>query len=179
MLRTRILTAAILAVILLAGLFLLPPPWAVLAFGALFTLGAWEWSGFGGLHAGTSRALYAAAFALLSFLAWQWSAAPAHLLLLLGTACAWWAIALLWLSFVPPRPHPMLALLCGLPVLLPAFIALARLQVVTSGFARGPQIVLWLVLMTIAADVGAYFAGRKFGRRKLEMCLKGSRIFNC
>ena len=52
-------------------------------------------------------------------------------------------------------------------MLLPAFIALARLEIAPSGFARGPQIVLWLVLMTIAADVGAYFAGRKFGRRKL------------
>jgi phosphatidate cytidylyltransferase len=33
--------------------------------------------------------------------------------------------------------------------------------------ARGPQIVLWLVLLVIAADVGAYFAGRSLGRRKL------------
>jgi phosphatidate cytidylyltransferase len=56
---------------------------------------------------------------------------------------------------------------CGLPVLVPAFIALARLQVATGGFASGPQIVLWLVLLVIAADVGAYFAGRRFGRRKL------------
>jgi len=167
MLRTRILTAAVLAVILLAGLFLLPPPWAVLAFGAVFTLGAWEWSGFGALRGLGGRAAYAAGFALVSFAAWKWSAAPAHLTLLLGAACAWWAIALVWLSFIPPRSHPMLALLCGLPVLLPAFVALARLQIATSGFARGPQIVLWLILMTIAADVGAYFAGRRFGRRKL------------
>ena len=34
-------------------------------------------------------------------------------------------------------------------------------------FARGPVIVLWLVLMVCAADIGAYFAGRAFGRRKL------------
>jgi phosphatidate cytidylyltransferase len=50
---------------------------------------------------------------------------------------------------------------------VPAFIALARLQVATSGFAAGPQIVLWLVLLVIAADVGAYAVGRSFGRRKL------------
>jgi phosphatidate cytidylyltransferase len=58
-------------------------------------------------------------------------------------------------------------LLCGLPVLVPAFIALARLQVTTMEFARGPQIVLWLVLMVIFADIGAYFTGRRWGRRKL------------
>jgi phosphatidate cytidylyltransferase len=167
MLRTRILTAAVLAVILLAGLFLLPPAWAVPAFGAVFTLGAWEWSGFGALRGIASRTAYAAGFAVASLAAWRWSAAPAHLTLLLGAACVWWTIALLWLSLVPPRPHPLLALFCGLPVLLPAFVALARLQVATPSFAHGPQIVLWLILMTIAADVGAYFAGRRFGRRKL------------
>jgi phosphatidate cytidylyltransferase len=167
MLRTRILTAAILACILLAGLFLLPPPWAVLAIGAAFTIGAWEWAGFGALRERGARAAYAAGVALLLLLAWRWSALPAHLLLLLSAACAWWAIALLWLSWGPPRHHPMLALACGLPVLVPAFIALARLQVATQGFAGGPQMVLWLVLMVIAADVGAYFAGRSLGKRKL------------
>jgi phosphatidate cytidylyltransferase len=85
------------------------------------------------------------------------------LLLLLGAACAWWGIALLWLSLAPARHHAALTLACGLPVLVPAFIALARLQVA----ARGPQIVLWLVLLVIAADVGAYSAGRSLGRRKL------------
>ena len=167
MLRTRILTAAILACILLAGLFLLPLPWAVLAIGAAFTFGAWEWGAFGGLRGKAARAAYAAGVALLLFLAWRWTAAPKHLLLLLGAACAWWTIALLWLSWVPPRHHPTLALVCGLPVLVPAFIALARLQVATQGFAHGPQIVLWLVLLVIAADIGAYFAGRSLGRRKL------------
>jgi phosphatidate cytidylyltransferase len=167
MLRTRILTAAILACILLAGLFLLSPPWAVLSFGAVFTIGAWEWGGIGALRGAPARLAYAAGVALLLLFAWRWTATPKHLLLLLSAACAWWAIALLWLSLAPSRHHPALVLLCGLPVLVPAFIALARLQVTTQGFARGPQIVLWLVLMVIAADVGAYFTGHSFGRRKL------------
>jgi phosphatidate cytidylyltransferase len=167
MLRTRILTAVVLSCILLAGLFLLPPPGAVVAFGAVFTIGAWEWSGFGALRGRLSRAAYAAGVALLMFLAWKWTATPQHLMVLLGAACAWWAIALLWLSLVPAHHHPLLALVCGLPVLVPAFIALARLDVAARGFIRGPQIVLWLVLLVIAAGIGAYFAGRGFGRRKL------------
>ena len=167
MLRTRILTAAVLAGILLAGLFLLSPPWAVWAFGAVFTIGAWEWAGFGALRAPAARIAYATGVALVLLLAWRWSAEPPRLMLLLRAACAWWAIALLWLSWASARHQPILVLVCGLPVLMPAFIALARLQVATSGFAAGPQIVLWLVLLVIAADVGAYAVGRSFGRRKL------------
>jgi phosphatidate cytidylyltransferase len=167
MLRTRVITAIILAGVLLAGLFLLSPPWAVLAFGAVFTIGAWEWAGFGALVATGPRVAYAAGIAVLLLLTWRWTEDRLHLLLLLGLACVWWLMALLWLSLVPSRHQPALVLLCGLPVLVPAFIALARLQVATMGSARGPQIVLWLVMMVIAADIGAYFAGRSLGRRKL------------
>ena len=167
MLRTRILTAAVLACVLLAGLFLLSPPWAVLAFGAVFTIGAWEWGVFGALRGMAPRLLYAAGVALMLLLAWRWSAASAHLLLLLGAACAWWAVALIWLVLAPSRHRPILVLICGLPVLVPPFIALARLEVTTRGTAHGPQIVLWLVVLVIAADVGAYFAGHTWGRRKL------------
>jgi phosphatidate cytidylyltransferase len=167
MLRTRVLTAAVLACFLLAGVFLLPATWAVAAFGAVFTIGAWEWGGFGALRGRVPRAAYAAGIALLLLLAWTWSADPMHMLLLLGAACLWWVIAFLWLSLVPSRHHSTLVLLCGLPVLVPAFIALARLQVTSQGFARGPQIVLWLVLLVIAADIGAYFAGRAWGQLKL------------
>jgi phosphatidate cytidylyltransferase len=168
MLRTRILTATVLACVLLAGLFLLPPLGAVLAFGAVFTIAAWEWGGFGTLRGrGAARALYAAGVALVLLLAWRWSGVTKHLLLLLEAACVWWALALLWLSLAPARHRPMLILICGLPVLAPAFVALARMLVTTQGITHGPQLVLWLVLLVIAADVGAYCAGRTWGRRKL------------
>jgi phosphatidate cytidylyltransferase len=52
-------------------------------------------------------------------------------------------------------------------VLVPAFIALARVQVAARGFARGPEMVLWMLLLVFAADIGAYFAGRSLGRHKL------------
>src|SRR6202020_993823 len=119
------------------------------------------WTGTG------TRLAYAGGVALLLLLAWEWTAVPANLLLLLGVACLWWVISLLWLTVAPLQHRPALALLCGVPVLVPAFIALAPLLTTTHGFARGPQIVLWLVLLVIASDIGAYFAGRRFGKRKL------------
>jgi phosphatidate cytidylyltransferase len=166
MLRTRVLTALVLAGILLTGLFVLPPHSTVLLFGAVFTLGAWEWAGFASLK-GAQRWLYTGLIALSLLFGWFWSAQGEHLFWLLAAACGWWIVALLWLSLAPARHQAALTLVCGLPVLVPAFLAVARLQVTTRGIARGPQIVLWLVLLVIAADIGAYFAGRSLGRRKL------------
>ena len=167
MLKKRILTAVVLACALLLVLFAMPPRWAVLVFGAVFTLGAWEWAGFGELRAVAARIGYALGIAALLGLFWWWSADRANLLILFSCACVWWIIAFLWLTLAPGRHQPLLALLSGLPVLVPSFVALARLQVAQHGFASGPQAVLWLLLMVIGADIGAFFAGRNFGRLKL------------
>lgn len=167
MLRTRILTALFLGALLLLGLFELPRLWAVAAFGAVFTLAAWEWAGFGALRAFKAKSAYTAAIAALMCLSYAWTHRASYLIMLLAAACAWWVIAFLWLYLAPERHQPALALLCGVPVLVPAFVALAHLAASTSGFAGGPQAVLWLVLLVCAADIGAYFAGRSFGRHKL------------
>ncbi|HEY0748809.1 MAG TPA: phosphatidate cytidylyltransferase [Steroidobacteraceae bacterium] len=167
MLRTRVITGCVLGALLLLGLFLLPPPWAVAAFGVVFTIGAWEWAGFGGLRGTAARAGYALPVAIALVLSWRWTADSQHLIVLLSAACAWWVIAFFWLSLAPARHQPTLTLACGLAVLVPAFVALARLQVSSDGFARGRLLVLWLILMVCAADIGAYFAGRALGRHKL------------
>src|SRR5665213_1477179 len=86
MLRTRILTASILGCLLLMGLFLLPPTGSVLAFGGVFTIGAWEGAGFGALRAAPARAAYALGIALLLLLGWMWSRRPMHLLIVWGAA---------------------------------------------------------------------------------------------
>lgn len=167
MLRTRIITAAVLSCLLLSGLFLLPSAWAVLAFGAVFTIAAWEWARLGGLRGQAPRVAYAAAIALLLFMCWRWSAAPVHLMWLLAGAVAWWVLAFVWLQLAPEHHRPGLTLFCGVAVLVPAFTALARLLAAERGITSGPVAVLWLILLVVAADVGAYTAGRSFGRHKL------------
>jgi len=166
-LRSRILTAAILAGLLLVGLFLLPPRWTVAAFGAVFTFGAWEWAGFGSLRSPWLRIYYALGIAVLLLLSWVWTSRPVNLMILLDVACVWWVVAALWLSWAPGRHRPALTLICGVPVLVPAFIAVARMQFATDRFARGPEAVFWLLLLVIGADIGAFVAGRGLGRRKL------------
>jgi phosphatidate cytidylyltransferase len=167
MLKTRILTACVLGLVLLAGLFLVPPAAATLAFGVVFTIGAWEWAGFGGLERAIARIGYTGCIALLLFLAWRWSASPENLRILLSAACVWWAIAFAWICVAPHRHTRVLTLFCGALVLVPAFTALARLLGAVRGFTHGPGAVLCLVLLVVASDIGAYFAGRRFGRLKL------------
>lgn len=167
MLKVRVLTASILAVALLLCLFALPVRCGVLMFAAVFLGAAWEWAGFGGLRGRAARTVYTAAIAVLLALSWRWCMSTSHLATLLGLASAWWVIALLYLIVAPVRPRPALALLCGIPVLVPAFAALARLQVAPAGFARGPEMVLWMLLLVFAADIGAFFTGRRWGRHKL------------
>src|ERR1700677_5211435 len=150
MLKLRIVTACVLGCMLLAGLFLLNPDWTALGFGVVLTAGAWEWAGFGGLQSRAARAAYASAIAAL-----------------LALACVWVLAAFLWLCLAPVKHQPRLALLCGIPVLVPAFVALGRLDRASGEPMRGPAIVLWLVLLVIAADIGAFFVGRSLGRRKL------------
>jgi phosphatidate cytidylyltransferase len=167
MLKLRIVTACILGCMLLAGLFLLNPDWTALGFGIVLTAGAWEWAGFGGLQSLAARAAYTSAIAVLLVLSWRWTEDPAHLLALLALACVWWLAAFLWLVVAPVKHRPRLALLCGIPVLVPAFVALGRLDRASGEPMRGPAIVLWLVLLVIAADIGAFFVGRSLGKRKL------------
>ena len=161
------LTACALAIVLLAGLFLLPPRWSVGAFALVFLRGAWEWAAFGGLDGIAARIAYSSAAAGLMVAAWSWTASPPNLLLLCAAACVWWAAAFLWLCACPQLQKPVVTLVCGGLVLVPAFVALGRLLLVDRGLARGPEAVLGLVLLVVAADIGAFFAGRSFGRLKL------------
>jgi len=167
MLRLRIVTALILGGVLLLGLFALEPHWTVPAFGAVFTIGAWEWAAFGGLRTLPARLCYAAAIAVLLVVSWRWTDDPGRLDTLLGLACVWWLIAFGWLLLAPERHQPLLTLVCGVPVLVPPFLALARLDGAHHGAVSGPMIVLWLVFLVIAADIGAFLVGRAFGKRKL------------
>ncbi len=166
MLKVRVLTAAILSCLLLLGLFALAPRGTVLVFAAVLVGGAWEWGGFGELRP-AARAAYAAGVAALLWAAWRFTAQPPHLAWLLAAACLWWTGALFWITRAPARRQPALALLAGVAVLVPAFVAVARLLVATRGFARGPVLVLWLLLLVFAADIGGFFVGRRYGRHKL------------
>lgn len=161
MLRQRIITALLLAPLALLVILWTPHTVTMAVFAVLVTAGAWEWAAFPGFTSAAGRASYAALIA--AAIAGLWLVGPEHtrLDLVIGIAVVWWLFALIWVALMPARMNRAIAAVAGFFVLLPAWLALVRLHAVN------PQLVLFLVLVVVAADVGAYFAGRRFGRHKL------------
>jgi phosphatidate cytidylyltransferase len=163
-LRKRIVTAAVLIALLLAVLFWLPAAATIALLTVVVLMGAWEWSAFLKWTDPRPRAAYVALIAILLPLAWVVTRTPAGLEALLGAALLWWLAALAWIVVAPRRVTPWSAGLAGLLSLVPAWLALTRLRLQT---AHGAEWVLFALVLVWMADIGAYFCGRRFGRRRL------------
>jgi phosphatidate cytidylyltransferase len=159
MLRQRIITALLLAPLAVLVILWVPHPVTMVVFALLVLAGAWEWAAFPGLTSALARSLYVIAIA--AALAASWLAGPMQKHWILTAAMVWWLIALFWIAFFPTRMNRMLGILAGFLVLVPAWVALVWLH------QRDSHLVLFVLLLVVAADVGAYFGGRSFGRHKL------------
>jgi phosphatidate cytidylyltransferase len=168
-LRQRILTAVVLGLALLAVILWLPPEAALVVFACVVLVGAWEWSTFPRFPAAAARWFYVLIVGLAMFLVWRFSQNEQQLQTLLLLALGWWIVAFLWISLAPGSHNRATVAGSGLLVLVPAWVAIAHLYLQPGdGLAtRGPQLVLFLLLLVWAADTGAFFAGRRFGRIKL------------
>lgn len=164
MLRTRIITALALLAVLLPALFYPDPrPFCAVAL-VLIAGGVWEWGRLNQLGHGASVALALAGLALCAGLwAAGWLYRPS--LQVWAAAGAFWVLAGVWLisrgvagwSAIPV----VLRLAGGLAALCLAWLAVAQARVIGINFLLSVLTLVWM------ADVGAYAAGRTFGRRKL------------
>jgi phosphatidate cytidylyltransferase len=164
MLKTRVLTAAVLIPAVLAALFLLPPAaWGIVTL-AVIALAAREWARLVGF-APKAQLLFAAAtlgigVALLlpaaAGIARGWPEA-----VVLGAALFWIVLAPPWVMARWPTQARIPMAVLGWTVLIGAWAALVELQ------ARSPWLVLASMAIVWIADTAAYFSGRAFGRHKL------------
>jgi phosphatidate cytidylyltransferase len=161
MLRQRVITALILAPIVLFVVLWAPAELTASVLTVLVVAAAWEWSAFPGFVHRTARLLYVAFVSMCLGAAWVMGVHRAELNLVLYVSLAWWLAALLWVAAAPAAVNRTTAAIAGALVLVPAWLALVRLH------AANPNLLLFLLLLVVAADVGAYFAGRRFGRTKL------------
>lgn len=159
MLKTRIITSVIALLALGVILFVVPGYAAELVITAVVIAGAWEWSGFLGVSGSAFRGVFVAVIGGL--MAASYMLLPQVSALVLQIAFAWWFIAFIWALFFPTPIPTAIRWAAGVLVLVPMYVALISL------YRIGPEILLFALLIVWAADAGAYFAGKQFGRVKL------------
>ncbi len=169
----RIITAAVLAPLVVASLLFLKTPYVAALAAGIFLFGLWEWSRLVGIDEPLRRAMYVMAnTAVMAALAW--GGRPLFGAIALA-GVVWWLFAALWLA----RPDfgrngsgwsRSLKLAAGTLSIIPAWCALTLLHAGNPdlhGDPNGPRWALLGLVMVWAADSCAYFVGVRWGKRKL------------
>ena len=166
MLRTRVLTALAAVVVVLGMLFLTSPAvWALFVL-AIALVGCWEWSRMCKLTPGGHTAYLASSAAIGAYL---WLAYvgivpvnfPAAAMTGFIVAAVLWLLVAPWWLARRLRPSPSACAATGWVVVWPTWLAFVILRDIS------PWLLLALAALVWVADIAAYFAGRRFGRRKL------------
>ncbi len=168
MLRLRIVTALVGAILVIGGIFFLPPVGMAVAGGIVTLYAAWEWSRLSSCADWRLRIAFLAAVAAPAVLIWHLGSTAT--LVWLAVACTFWVGVAGWLlSGGGPRVSAVGVrwgwLAIGLVILPPLALAIATLAEHADWVGRA--FLLYAIGIVWAADIGAYFAGRTWGRHKL------------
>ncbi|ACT48069.1 phosphatidate cytidylyltransferase [Methylotenera mobilis] len=167
MLRTRVITAVLLVTGLLLTVFLASKPvWAIVMLG-ISLLAVTEWSHLIKLSR-TQSVVYVviAAITGIGLLSLPYTALASYqshiqLSLLSLSALFWLVIAPAWLKQRKSCQHRFMMCVLGAVLIFATWVAFVELRTINP----------WLLIGAIAtvslADSAAYFAGKRFGRRKL------------
>jgi phosphatidate cytidylyltransferase len=168
LLKTRVLTALIIFPATLAAVFLAPSWLFRVLVAALLLTGGWEFRRLANLQPATGLLLLALQALTIGLMMLGWASALSQALAILAAGCACWL-----LMFGRLRGYregadtsgrfQLLGFLGAYAAVVFCWFALSWLHDRTSG----PLVVFLLLLIIWAADIGAYFSGRAFGRRKL------------
>jgi len=178
MTRTRVLAALLMVPLAVGAVLLLPSPWLAALAALLLLVGLWEWLKLAGVDDTLPRTvLLILNLLLMVLLVWASAGSPALFQIVVLVGVGWWCLALLWLRFFHfAADHDTHArvfkLAAGTLAVVPAWCALCLIHSANFGTAAfgadiGHRWLLVALVIVWAADTGAYFAGRRFGRRKL------------
>lgn len=177
--KQRIITALILAPLVLWGVFDLSIPFFIVALTAVSLIGFWEWTQFvlpksRALSLLPSLVVLAVSFVVFPFDTSSLSSVlPLHMWILI-VGSAWWVVAS-GLALTYPKSmklwegSSLLRHVFGMLSLLPFLwsVLLLRAQDYTLNPYYGAKLVMFVCLIVWAADTGAYFSGKTFGKHKM------------
>ncbi len=164
MLRTRVITALLLMALTLPAMIFDPPIWWAILSLAFLALAAHEWQRLQPVRSGRSVNLFAPLIVLLGsswLLAMRWWPVPADEagVAVMVLAAIFWMIGAPWrLRSLPLSAGPAWLVML---LLLACWFALVDLREI------GPVALFCGMAIVWVADIGAYFVGKRFGRRKL------------
>lgn len=172
MLKTRILTAAILIPSFLAALFLLPQLYWSFLMLLVCAVGLSEWADMTKLSARLKAGYVLIPFLICALLvlakegvlAQHWLVDVYHPLMfwsILFATIFWVLVAPAWLVTRYQIKSKLLMLIVGLALLAPTWFAMVNLRNMSNWFLLSVMLVVWI------ADSAAYFAGKRFGKHKL------------
>lgn len=170
MLKNRIITALLLAPLIIAAILFLPADGFAIFWGAIILAGAWEWANLSGLDSLPARFGFIGVV-LVFLLAARYFAihwAPGELPeWFYWPVVAWWFLWGIAFRRMPERlvkiKYPLAATLAaGAFVLVTGWILMVWLRL---NFHQ--EQVLYLVLLIWSADAAAYFVGKRWGHTKL------------
>ncbi len=177
--KQRIITALILAPLVILGIFKLPLIGFIVALTAITLIGFWEWTQFTGAHSRINALIPAAIVTGLSFLYISPNASSLNDLttphyVVLGLGFVWWIVASLMAITYPKSTKTWqnnlpLKHLFGMLTLIPFLwsVIILRAENITLDSYHGAKLVLFVCFLVWAADSGAYFAGKSLGKRKM------------
>ncbi len=164
MLKTRIITALILGPLVLAAIIFLSPLYFAIFSAIVLALAAWEWGDLSGLPA-RSRLFFSGAVLLAFQAMWDFDVQTQRSLL--HASLVLWGIIFWWVKTYPGSAtvwgSSTKRAFLGLFILCFSWLSLNLLK----QHEQGVFLIFLLLAMVWAADIGAYFAGRRWGDRKL------------
>lgn len=164
MIKQRVITALILAPLMIIGIFFLPLHFFAVFIAVIAAVGAWEWANMAGYSAQGQRIGYAAVVLLCLLTS---PMIPDFLIYYLGLGGLWWLLAFVLVKSYPGGTtvwkSAWIRAVLGLLVLIPMWGGFVYLKQVT----HSSLLILLVMLIIWGADTGAYFAGKKWGKAKL------------
>ncbi|ATF09983.1 phosphatidate cytidylyltransferase [Candidatus Enterovibrio altilux] len=179
MLKQRVLTASVLAPLVIAGIFFLPFHIFVIAISSVTLLGHWEWtklidvsSRFNGITTPAFILIGSLYVLPVNYSGWNITTMNGSIIALSGTV--WWLFATVMVLKYPKDTcwwsdstffQQIFSVLTLLPFLWSVLLLRASDYHVHPYL--GAKLVLLVCLLVWSADIGAYFTGKHFGKRKI------------
>ncbi len=169
MLKQRVITAVLLLLGFAAILAFSSEDVFTLFIGLLVAAAAWEWGRLCGIVTENMQLVFAAAIGVLCVFVLYSPLADSAVRWVLLIALLFWLSVLVQFYLQPVLPainSVQVGLLCiGVMVLISAGIAIQYLRSSADGASNA--LLLYAMAVVWVMDIGAYFSGRKFGKRKL------------